>query len=855
MEIKILQVFYGKDGLPYKDKDRQVHFPIAGTGFLGASNTTQIRFYYEELSGKYDTTTTWVSVSKLPNGKIGSRVLESFKDEELNEYYALLELDIFYTQYKGDVFISLQGYQGGVNFDFDEERELYEINGTPTIAATGSIKFTINYANQFIGSGETDNVNFQKILALLGTKVGMRTYTEHVEELPEIGDPNFFYVVNDDITEPTKANIYMWNDMTHHYVWIGDNSLYLGNYYTKAEGTIFENELNAQVGRLDTRVTGNENRIDTLSDEISNIAGSSPRGVFATLSDLQTAYPSGTSGLFVVLANGHWYYYNTGSSSWTDGGVYQSTGIGEGSIVLSNLSTSLKNALLISYTDALPSNITDLNNFPGNSAYGVYSDHTSTQLANCPYYPFQGAIRDLTLNVGSDICRLQIVQSSNNADIYMRMKWASWGAWKKIASLTDIETALQNVLVSTGNGEGTVTNLDSTSIINKAYYVATNKTEQEMSNCPYYPFQGLVFTLSSGYSGDLLFQYALTPFGDFYTRVKWGSWTSWQRVSTTSELNSLAATTIVSSGNGGSITDLNSTSIINKAYYVATNKTEQEMSNCPYYPFQGLIITRSSGYSDICVQDVYSPTGEHFHRTKWASWNNWVSDKRGKETPLDISLFTKVGVVGDSFASGELYNSSGTQLGDFYDISWLQIMARKNGFTGYNFSVGGETTTDFLVNPNTGLPKLKTTAKCGLYLLCLGINDSSYTTLGSISDINDSDPTQNPNTFYGNYGRIIAEIQNYSPESRLIMFTMAFGSSTSDYNTAIKSIASHFGIPCVDVMENEYFSSTWYSNNMYSNHPTAPVYAMMSKQYQKMIEECMFDNVSYFRDYTGQNLS
>ena len=104
MEIKTLQVFYGKDGLPYKDKDRQVHFPIAGTGFLGASNTTQIKFYYDELDNLDET--TWVAVSKLPNGKVGSRVLESHLDSTLNEHYALLELDSYYTQYKGDVFIS-----------------------------------------------------------------------------------------------------------------------------------------------------------------------------------------------------------------------------------------------------------------------------------------------------------------------------------------------------------------------------------------------------------------------------------------------------------------------------------------------------------------------------------------------------------------------------------------------------------------------------------------------------------------------------------------------------------------------------------------------------------------------------
>ena len=309
MEIKILQVFYGKDGLPYKDKDRQVHFPITGTGFLGASNTTQIKFYYDELDNLDET--TWVAVSKLPNGRVGSRVLESHLDSELNEHYALLELDNYYTQYKGDVFISLQGYQGGVDFDYDEENSQYEIHGTPTIAATGSIKFTINYANQFVGSGETDNINFQRILAALGTKLGMRAYSEHVEELPSEGSPDVFYVVNDEPSNPKLANIYVWNQNTRHYIWVGDNTLDLGEYYTKQQGEQFESSI--------------VERVEDVENEISKVIDGAPRGTFATYDALTAANPN-HNYIYLVLADGHWYYWNETNEEWTSGGQYLSTG-------------------------------------------------------------------------------------------------------------------------------------------------------------------------------------------------------------------------------------------------------------------------------------------------------------------------------------------------------------------------------------------------------------------------------------------------------------------------------------------------------------------------------------------------
>ena len=55
----------------------------------------------------------------------------------------------------------------------------------------------------------------------------------------------------------------------------------------------------------------------------ANFSGS-PKGVYATLNDLQAAYPTGAEGIYVVQADGHWYYWN--GSAWTDGGVYLSTG-------------------------------------------------------------------------------------------------------------------------------------------------------------------------------------------------------------------------------------------------------------------------------------------------------------------------------------------------------------------------------------------------------------------------------------------------------------------------------------------------------------------------------------------------
>ncbi|MEC0666278.1 SGNH/GDSL hydrolase family protein [Priestia flexa] len=75
--------------------------------------------------------------------------------------------------------------------------------------------------------------------------------------------------------------------------------------------------------------------------EIQNIGNASPKGVYATLSALQTAFPTGTTGIYLVTADGKWYYWN--NSAWTAGGTYQSTGIAENTITAKELNVPFIN--------------------------------------------------------------------------------------------------------------------------------------------------------------------------------------------------------------------------------------------------------------------------------------------------------------------------------------------------------------------------------------------------------------------------------------------------------------------------------------------------------------------------------
>lgn len=71
-----------------------------------------------------------------------------------------------------------------------------------------------------------------------------------------------------------------------------------------------------------------------------------PSGVFDTLGELQTKYPSGMEGVFLVVENGHKYIYTNGS--WQDSGVYQAAGIPKKSIPVRG-KAYLPNSQKISY--------------------------------------------------------------------------------------------------------------------------------------------------------------------------------------------------------------------------------------------------------------------------------------------------------------------------------------------------------------------------------------------------------------------------------------------------------------------------------------------------------------------------
>jgi lysophospholipase L1-like esterase len=187
-------------------------------------------------------------------------------------------------------------------------------------------------------------------------------------------------------------------------------------------------------------------------------------------------------------------------------------------------------------------------------------------------------------------------------------------------------------------------------------------------------------------------------------------------------------------------------------------------------------------------------------------------------------------------------------------MSWPQILARQTGSQAVNFTKGGLSTKTWLENTTWGLAKLLATEAQQLYIIALGINDSTQIgagtlSLGTIADVDTEDYTQNPNTFYGNYGRIIGNILAHAPYAKIACLSVA-RLNERGMDTHIKAIADKYGLPFIDLTSDPYFTSTVYYGSIISNHPLTYGYAGMAKAIERLICLDVIEN-PYWDTYYG----
>ena len=94
----------------------------------------------------------------------------------------------------------------------------------------------------------------------------------------------------------------------------------------------YETSINLDIANQNLEISSFKNGVTAslanMSNQIVTATSGSPKGVYATVAALESADPS-HDYIYVVTADGKWYYYNTSLTAWTAGGTYQATEISD----------------------------------------------------------------------------------------------------------------------------------------------------------------------------------------------------------------------------------------------------------------------------------------------------------------------------------------------------------------------------------------------------------------------------------------------------------------------------------------------------------------------------------------------
>lgn len=100
--------------------------------------------------------------------------------------------------------------------------------------------------------------------------------------------------------------------------WDRDNNSRLNDNFIQLFGG--QSSVGKQVDDLKSLLVQN-----SLSDEkIAKLITATPKGVYSTVDELRKAFPYGNPGIYIISADGNWYYWN--NTDWVSGGKYQSSG-------------------------------------------------------------------------------------------------------------------------------------------------------------------------------------------------------------------------------------------------------------------------------------------------------------------------------------------------------------------------------------------------------------------------------------------------------------------------------------------------------------------------------------------------
>ena len=236
-----------------------------------------------------------------------------------------------------------------------------------------------------------------------------------------------------------------------------------------------------------------------------------------------------------------------------------------------------------------------------------------------------------------------------------------------------------------------------------------------------------------------------------------------------------------------------------------------------------------------------------------------IKDYQNNITQSQINfaeMFHRVGVIGDSLASGEIaYQSGGSNVYvDKYEYSWLSNLCRNCGTTAVHYSKGGMMAKTWLED-NGGMRTkyandIANNQECNAYFIALGTNEiGTGATLGTISDAAGTD------SFVGYMRQIIELIHTDAPNSVVFLVsTYASGSTSNTWSDMIESIAGLYSY-CyyVNFIGNTDIYTTSDSPYTSLGHFTTPAYVQVGRTINDIVNKIVSDNYSDFMLFAVNN--
>ena len=522
----------------------------------------------------------------------------------------------------------------------------------------------------------------------------------------------------------------------------------------------FKSETQSDISSFESQVT---NEITSLTSQIQSSVSGSPAGVYSTVSDLETDNPDHDK-IYLVLADGNWYYYDTSDSAWTSGGTYQSTGVGIGEVEYSNLNDDLKNIFSIPISTTVVSGKyikTD-----GTEASSVVYSHTN---------PFE-LKKDHTIFLLGEVGEI-------------------------VSAIAEYDSVNETYIPL-------VSGYDNEDIVRKWYYTAPYDMQIVLSYRNNRNFNYFSYISSFKLLSKINDTYPYKYFGYTITSGKYiNANTSAMGSSTAYELSSPIS---LSKGETMNIRCVAGVLVSPISEYNPLNQTYKALTNGP----SDTPTLKDFSYTapkDMYVVLSYNKSYDHNSYINMFYAQNdlydYIENKTDKSFQNISTMFNEITAIGDSLTYSQVYLKSTTPNRSRQAYKpWPTVFGNLSGATATNLGYSGISSSEWWTAHNT---ELTNTNHGNLFIIYLGTNYGLTDTLST--DAPENEPYSDwANTNTGGYAKIVAKCQELGGSVLLIKPYVTGGEGGASLETTlsvIDQISTRFNVPVIepiDLTDNVY---------------------------------------------------